>query len=235
MLLWKSNHMSDLLEKAKIMSSKNTSNVNMNQVQSTKICPPTIPQNGNINAQPYRTVFNPIVAEEPIIQRGYRPRSMSMQKNIPSMSIPERVINDVQETDAVTVIDRSIDASMIPVNTDYKGINERQLLKEKSKRITILESLLNIYRNKHQIINGQVICKQNQLEELVRIYTDADSVEVMTVNDGDCGCFINDHKMYDIEGIIVNNRGKSIDLRFGFNDIYADIIRHGISLKHIIA
>ena len=109
------------------------------------------------------------------------------------------------------------------------------ILEEKTKRADVLEAMLEVYENKHQTINGLLTCKCQQLEGLVKAYTGATSVELMFENDGGCGCVAGSPKVLDIESIIVNVNGKSFDFRFGFNDAYADMVRHGVNLKQVIA
>ena len=76
---------------------------------------------------------------------------------------------------------------------------------------------------------------RKQLEDLVKAYTNATSVELMIENDGGCGCTLSSPKIIDVDSIIVTVAGKSYDFRFGFNDAYADMVRHGINLKQVIA
>ena len=111
----------------------------------------------------------------------------------------------------------------------------KEILDEKTKRAGILEAMLGIYESKHQTINNFLTCKQRQLEELVKAYTNATAVELMFENDGGCGCTASGPKIIDVESILVTVGGKSYDFRFGFNDAYADMVRHGINLKQVIA
>ena len=110
----------------------------------------------------------------------------------------------------------------------------RGILDKKTKRANILECMLEIYENKHHIINGLLTCRRPQLERIVRAYTDADGVELMLEPIG-CGCVASGPKLLPIESIIVTIKGKAFDFRCGFNNAYADIVRHGINLKQIIA
>ena len=110
----------------------------------------------------------------------------------------------------------------------------RGILDEKTKRANILECMLEIYENTHHIVNGLLTCRRPQLERIVRAYTNADGVELMLEPIG-CGCFASGPKLLPIESIIVTIHGKAFDFRCGFNDAYADMSRHGINLKQIIA
>lgn len=110
----------------------------------------------------------------------------------------------------------------------------QEILSEKTKRAEVLESMLDVYENKHQTINGLLTCKQKQLEQLIRAYCGAEKIELM-FEPISCGCTGNSQKLIDIESILVTVRGKTVDFRYGFNDSYADMVRHGINLKQILA
>lgn len=110
----------------------------------------------------------------------------------------------------------------------------RSILDEKTKRANILECMLDIYENKHHIVNGLLTCRRPQLEHIVKTYTNADDVELI-LEPIECSCFASGPKLLPIESIIVTISGKAFDFRCGFNNAYADMARHGINLKQIIA
>lgn len=110
----------------------------------------------------------------------------------------------------------------------------QELLREKTKRAEILESMLDVYENKHQMVNGLLTCRQKQLEQLIHAYCGAEKIELI-IEPINCGCTGNSQKLIDIESILVTLKGKTIDFRYGFNDAYADMVRHGINLKQILA
>ena len=110
----------------------------------------------------------------------------------------------------------------------------REILSEKVKRTEILESMLDVYENKHQTINGLLTCKQKQLEQLINAYCGAEKIELM-FEPISCGCTGGSQKLIDIESILVTVNGKTVDFRYGFNDAYADMVRHGINLKQVLA
>ena len=117
---------------------------------------------------------------------------------------------------------------------EHERMRLQEILSEKTKRAEILESMLDVYENKHQIINGLLTCRQKQLEQLIHAYCCAEKIELMfePIN---CGCSGGSQKLIDIESILVTVNGKTVDFRYGFNDAYADMVRHGINLKQILA
>lgn len=148
-----------------------------------------------------------------------------------------KLINDISIIDELKRPEE-----MLPNQPTIKKAQEEELerqrlqeiLSEKTKRAEILESMLDVYENKHQTINGLLTCKQKQLEQLIHAYCGAEKIELM-FEPISCGCSGNSQKLIDIESILVTVRGKTVDFRYGFNDAYADMVRHGINLKQILA
>lgn len=214
----------------------------------------------DVKPQPERTIDH-----LPILERGGPSfmnlpklkktvsRSIEIPRNDPkTIEIDERIIDGpVIDADILPVMQEQISVTDIPIidelkrpmtmrqNSPQSVEKEREHLKEildeKTKRACVLEAMLGIYESKHQIINNLLTCKQKQLEELIKAYTNATSVELMIENVGGCGCTASGPKIIDVESILVTVGSKSYDFRFGFNDAYADMVRHGINLKQVIA
>ena len=169
-------------------------------------------------------------SELPTLRNHFRSHELLRPKEV-SKPITEKEIN----LDDLSIVDElKRPEEILPNQPSIKHEQERERLEvalmEKTRRANILESLLGIYENKHQIINRQVTCKQRQLEQLVRAYCNADEVEIL-FEPLDCGCILSAPKMLDIESILVTKNGKTIDFKYGYNDAYADLVRHGINLK----
>ena len=162
-----------------------------------------------------------------------------MDNNIKEQIIPSLILVCIQDKQSLSIIDelkRPMEVLVkAPADDQQEQQRLREVLNEKTKRAHILEAMLEIYENKHQVINNQLTCRRKQLEDLVRAYTGASSVELMIENEGGCGCTASAPKVIDIESIIVTVGGKSFDFHFGFNDAYVDMVRHGINLKQVIA
>lgn len=178
--------------------------------------------------------------------RGVQPEPKT--ESIDTAVIDGPFIEPEQQTIEVPDIEAPIPNNDIPIIDELKRPMDilqkpvaestqqmQAILEEKTKRANVLEAMLEIYENKHQTINGLLTCKRPQLEGLVKAYTGATSVELMFENDGGCGCIASGPKVLDIESILVTVDGKSFDFRFGFNDAYADMVRHGVNLKQVIA
>lgn len=103
---------------------------------------------------------------------------------------------------------------------------------QKEKQIEILELLLQIYEHNPLIVNSLVVCKAQDLMQLIKLITDAEKVEIMLDTDKTCQC--SQSKFSYIESIFVTKDGKSVDFKYGFNDKYTLLIKHSISLKVVI-
>ena len=103
---------------------------------------------------------------------------------------------------------------------------------QKEKQIEILELLLQIYENNPLIVNSLVVCKANDLMQLIKLITDAEKVEIMLDADKTCQC--SQSKFSYIESIFVTKDGKSVDFKYGFNDKYTLLVKHAISLKVVV-
>lgn len=121
-----------------------------------------------------------------------------------------------------------------PVPEEVQQAAERDIdltvdIAQKEKQIEILELLLNIYENNPLIVNSLVICKAQDLMQLIKLITDADKVEIMLDSDKTCTC--SSSKFTYIESIFITKEGKTVDFKFGFNDKYTLLLKHAISLK----
>lgn len=106
--------------------------------------------------------------------------------------------------------------------------NELDTLEERNR---MLELLLSVYEDNPLRINNYLVCKSKTLMELIKNLTYADKVELLVDEDSGCtGCTSN-AKYINIEKILITREGKSTEFKHGFNDVYTELIRHGISLK----
>lgn len=70
--------------------------------------------------------------------------------------------------------------------------------------------------------------------ELIKILTQADKVELVIDEDSSCTGCISNTKYMNIQWILVTKDDKTLDLKIGYNETYAQLIRYGISLKMCI-
>ena len=193
------------------------------------------------NGLPILIGRNAISMELPKLRQSppYIPPRPTIEATQKSHVIDEtpKIINDISIIDELKRPEE-----MLPNQPSIKKSQEeecernrlQEILSEKTKRAEILESMLDVYENKHQTINGLLTCRQKQLEQLIHAYCGAEKIELMfePVN---CGCTGNSQKLINVESILVTLNGRTVDFRYGFNDAYADMVRHGINLKQILA
>ncbi|KAK8864092.1 hypothetical protein M9Y10_004708 [Tritrichomonas musculus] len=101
-------------------------------------------------------------------------------------------------------------------------------------RNKFLETLLSIYELNPLRINNYLVCHYNSLMELIKILTQADKVELVIDEEKGCSSCISNTKYMNIQRILVTKDDKTLDLKIGYNETYAQLIRYGISLKMCI-
>lgn len=207
--------MSNVLRKARILSSENDASVKQSQETNVKIkIKPqhTIPQ----QAHP---VYYPNV-------QSLNPQSQTRDVNF---NIPEENSQYQFQPPTSNIVRESPDKQ---APSALKGIvdlgNEIEDLTVKNK---FLETLLSIYELNPLRVNNYLVCHSNSLMELIKILTHADKVELIIDEDSGCTGCVSKNKYLEIQRILVTKDGKSNDLKYGYNDVYAQLVRYGISLK----
>ena len=207
--------MSNVLRKARILSSENDASVKQSQETNVeiKIKPQhTIPQ----QAHPvyYPNIPQSCGLSQPPTSGGMNPQSRDVNFTIPE----ENSQYQFQPPTNNLSQDRGI--------ADLG--NEIEDLTVKNK---FLETLLSIYELNPLRVNNYLVCHSNSLMELIKILTHADKVELIIDEDSGCTGCVSKNKYLEIQRILVTKDGKSNDLKYGYNDVYAQLVRYGISLK----
>lgn len=94
-----------------------------------------------------------------------------------------------------------------------------------------LEILLSIYETNPLRMNNYLVCHSNTLMELIKILTKADKVELVINEDSVCTGCVSSSKYMKIDKILVSKNGVSNELKYGYNHVWTELIRHSISLK----
>ena len=97
-----------------------------------------------------------------------------------------------------------------------------------------LEILLSIYETNPIKVNDLLICHSQTLMELIKILTNAEKVELIVNDDNGCTGCLSNAKYLAIDRILVYINNESFDLKYQFNNVYTELIRHNISLKTCI-
>ena len=128
-------------------------------------------------------------------------------------------------------------ASAFPsVQATSRGIadlgTELDSLEKKNK---FLEMLVAMYETNPLKINSYVVCDSKLLMNMIKLLTDADKIElVLDESDVGCGCSGANSKFIKIDKILVYKNNKAEDLKYGYNEIYTQFIRYGVSLKIVV-
>ena len=119
-----------------------------------------------------------------------------------------------------------------PTNNNVRGIADLgdniESLELKNK---FLEALVSIYETNPLHVNNYLVCHSNSLMELIKLLTNCDKVELVIDDESGCTGCISKHKYLEIQRILVTKDDKTNDLKYGYNDVYAQLVRFGISLK----
>ena len=204
--------MSNTLRQARILSSENDASVK--QEQNTNVNIKITPQKTNQPQQP------------PISYPSIPPMTT------PPMTTPPMTTPPVNFT-----MPQQMDQSTYPsVQATDRGIsdltNEMESLEKKNQ---FLEMIVAMYESNPLKINSYVVCESKLLMNMIKLLTDADKVELVIDDSADgCGCGAISSKFIKIDKILVFKNSKSEELKYGYNDIYTQFIRYGVSMKLVV-
>ena len=209
------------LGRAKILSSENDASVSQNTNINIRIAKSTgnLPQQQPVNftqtpifPETSGTTFQQVETREGLSVPGCRKQSLSQQSCQNSLVKPQ------------------LQSPSPPIQ--QRGLadltNELDTLEERNR---MLELLLSVYEDNPLRINNYLVCKSKTLMELIKNLTYADKVELLVDEDSGCTGCISNAKYMNIEKILIIKGSNSTEFKHGFNDIYTELIRHGISLK----
>ena len=235
------------LNRARILSSENDAsvkqdqNTNINIKISRETGPIGRPGTSSLGAEPVRA-FHADQRErtdqreaQAIVspKRQYIPGSeggsiQTQRENNANFTIPQDS-PQCGMTDSVyqyqPTIDR--DAQLESALTE-PALRENNELEIKNK---FLEILISIYEANPLRVSNYLVCHSNTLMELIKVLTEADKVELVIDEEQGCTGCISNSKYMNIQRILVTKNDKTNDLKYAYNDVYAQLIRHNISLK----
>lgn len=191
------------LHKARILSSENDASVKQEQNVNIKIA----------------------ANRPPPVQPVSYPQVPQMQ---PQMGYTQ---NGTQDANFTTPSTTGAYPSVAPINNPplERSIElDGEDLDTKNK---FLEILLNIYETNPLRMNNYLVCHSNTLMELIKILTKADKVELVINEDSGCTGCVSNSKYMKIDKILVSKNGVSNELKYGYNHVWTELIRHSISLK----
>ena len=196
------------LHKARILSSENDASVKQEQNVNIKIA----------------------ANRSPPVQPVSYPQIPPVQPQMGYSQIPQ---NNSQNANFTTPSTTGAYPSVAPINNpplerSVELDNEIDDLDTKNK---FLEILLSIYEANPLRMNNYLVCHSNTLMELIKILTKADKVELVINEDSGCTGCVSNSKYMKIDKILVSKNGVSNELKYGYNHVWTELIRHSISLK----
>ena len=221
------------LNRARILSSENDASVK--QDQNTNINIKISRETGSL-ALPDKVgpIGRPGTQAIVSPKRQYIPGSeggsiQTQRENNANFTIPQDSPIKCGMTDSVyqyqPTIDR--DAQLESALTE-PALRENNELEIKNK---FLEILISIYEANPLRVSNYLVCHSNTLMELIKVLTEADKVELVIDEEQGCTGCISNSKYMNIQRILVTKNDKTNDLKYAYNDVYAQLIRHNISLK----
>ena len=203
--------MSNTLRQARILSSENDASVK--QEQSTNV---------NIKITPKPSV--PPVGYPSVPPVGYP-------------SVPSNQVNFTPPTIPPTTPPPTIPPTYPSVpETVSRGVTDMGTsLTTLEKKNKFLELIVAMYETNPLKVNSYVVCESKVLMSMIKLLTDAEKVElVIDESEVGCGCSAVSNKFIRIDKILVYKNGITEDLKYGYNDVYTQFIRYGISLKVVV-
>ena len=213
--------MSNTLRQARILSSENDASVK--QEQNTNVNIKITPQKTNQSQQPpisYPTVPPIINGATPPPMTTPPPVNFTMPQQMDASTFPS-----VQTTSNHGVINRGI--------SDF--VNNESVMQSLETKNKFLEMIVSMYETNPLKINSYVVCESKLLMNMIKLLTDAEKVELVIDESAiGCGCSAISDKFIRIDKILVHKNNKVEDLKYGYNDIYTQFIRYGISMKLVV-
>ena len=198
--------------KLRILSSENDASVKVQQDQNTNI---TLKLEHTPSQADLKETTPQINASPPYAPPGFMPGT-AMPTPIP----PEQL-------STVAYPYASVPQTVNPIQE--RSIDLTEDLADKDAQIEVLEALLSCYENNPLIINKFVVCQYNTLMNIIKVLTAAEKVEFSLDEDKSCTC-CNSKYIY-ISKIFVTKEGRSQEFKYGYNEKYSLLQKHGISLK----
>ena len=223
--------MANTLRQARILSSEtdNTIKQEQNTNVNIKISKPQQQQARPIASVTSRPSTVPLYPEVP-------PSSASSLNNI--NFTPQNQPQEFCQAGEISHMQTPTFPSTLAANNQIheRGISDigadLETLEKKNK---FLEMIVAMYERNPIKINSYVVCESKLLMDMIKLLTEADKVEIV-IDDSDvgCGCSSTNSKFIKVDKILVYKNNKSEDLKYGYNEIYTQFIRYGISLKLVV-
>ena len=230
--------MANTLRQARILSSETDNTIKQEQNTNVNIKispkqqpqrPQTVPLYPNVGAPlPGTSSFQPL-----------NPNINFTQANQSMESHPAGQVSDFQmNTQCPTATQMNQNSQyqyQPPINSPTldRGVADLGIeLDELDKRNKFLEMIIEMYENNPLRINSYIVCESKLLMNMIKLLTECDKVDlVLDDSDIGCGCGASSSKLIKISKILVSKNDETVDFKYGYNNLYTQFVRYGISLK----
>ena len=113
---------------------------------------------------------------------------------------------------------------------DNKNNELQELLHYKDNVIEALSSLLNIVESNPLIINKLIVANIQDLSQLIKLLTNADTVQINTNNDIECSC-LKDLDFVSVDKIYIVKGNDTLNFKYSFPDANKILDDHHVSVK----
>ena len=150
--------------------------------------------------------------------------------NVADKQDPEVIVepNTIQSEPVREVQPLTIDVKPSEVNSNDGSVDS--LLKYKDNVIEALSVLLLIIENNPLIINKFIVASAEDLAQLIKLLTGADSVQINTSNDIDCQC-ITSGSYRTVDKIYVVKGNETSNFKYSYPDANKILDDHHVSVK----
>lgn len=94
-----------------------------------------------------------------------------------------------------------------------------------------LQLLLRIHQNNPLFINSILVCKSQDLMDMIKLLTKCDKVDLVLNEDIACGgCGANSKLIY-VSKILITKGDETKEMKYGYNEAYSKLISFGINTK----
>ena len=118
-------------------------------------------------------------------------------------------------------------------NNNNSSISQLELIiKTKDSIIAAYSQLLHIVENNPLIVNKYIVANIYDLQNIIKLLTESDSVQINTSLEVDCHCF-NSLTYQAVDKIYVDKNGETLNFKYSFPDANKILDDHHISVKFV--
>ena len=209
-----------MLTKSKILSNTGF-DVSNSKVLASKTCQMPVGNivNTNIHIRP--------IERSDVKMTGTLPQTREVK--------PEDIYNVVgDEAEGITVIypnteDQPKEEAIQTPDAEQKKAAEGCLKAKTYDEVVFLKKIIRIYLSNLGRFDGKLILKNEDLIDIIQYLTSADSVVIKV--DFDINCCGASKGLNYIDKILITKDGKSVDMKYIYNEEYNTLLGYGINLE----